>query len=290
LNSSSLQLTIDVPEILKDAVIGELSECGPAGLWERGEPVPGITRIEIYFTSSAQLQDAEFRVRQIFERGNLPAPSVSIAEVAERDWLGEWKKSWVSFPIGRGFFIVPSWSESACPPERAPIYIDPGQAFGTGTHETTQLTMEFLETMPSRLGSSRQIFDLGIGSGILAIAAHLLGFRRIAGCDIDADSVGVAVENIERNADRGVAVYCGSIDAVQTQSVDLLLCNLTADVIVQLFGEIVRAVRPAGFAILSGILVEQREQVRGAFAGAGWQIVDDRTLGEWIALVIRKPA
>lgn len=293
MSGSCQQLTVDVPEELKDAVVGELSECGAAGIWESGEPFPGITRLEIYFDRALELHDVELRLQQIFTRANLPAPKLTTGTVAERDWLGEWKKSYVSFPIGRGFFIIPSWSDSVCPADRLPIHIDPGQAFGTGTHETTQLTLEFLEDIAAKSDASNQeaqILDLGTGSGILAIAARLLGRTRIIGCDNDPDSVRVAVENIERNiSSGGVTAYCGSIDAVRSESVDLLLCNLTADVIILLFDEIIRAMRPGGVAILSGILVEQRGQIRDAFERAGWVVEDDRTRGEWIALVIRKP-
>ena len=288
MSGSTLQLTVDVPEELKDAVVGELSQCGATGFWENGEPASGITRLEAFFSANADMQDVEIRLHEVFVRASLSAPSMTVAPVAERDWLGEWKKSYVSFPIGTGFYIIPSWSDAGCPPDRFPIRIDPGQAFGTGTHETTQLTLELLETLRQRIDASRQIMDLGTGSGILAIAARLLGFQRIAGCDNDADSVKVAVENIERNVD-GVSAYCGSIDAVSSESVDLLLCNLTADVIIQLFAEIVRTMRAGGIAILSGILVEQREQIRNVLDRAGWIIEDERVRGEWIALLIRKP-
>ena len=291
MSSSCQQLTVDVPEELKDAVIGELSECGAAGIWESGEPLPGITRLEIYFDRAFDLQDVESRLQLVFTRANLPAPKLTTVAVADRDWLGEWKKSYVSFPIGRGFFIIPSWSDSVCPADRLPIRIDPGQAFGTGTHETTQLTLEFLEELAAKSDPLGQVLDLGTGSGILVIAARLLGLQRIVGCDNDPDSVRVAVENLERNVPLGsVSAYCGSIDSVHSESVALLLCNLTADVILLLFEEIVRAMRPGGVAILSGILVEQRAQIRDAFERASWVVVDDRTRGEWIALVIQKPA
>ena len=306
---SCRQLTIDVPEDLKDAVIGELSEYGAAGIWESGEPFPGIARLEVYYnsplSSPVDLKDLESRVQSVFLRANLPPPQITVETVTDRDWLGEWKKSYVSFPIGRRFFIIPSWSEAPCPADRMPIRIDPGQAFGTGTHETTQLTLEILEDHAAGLDFRGPVLDLGTGSGILAIAARLLGCANIIGCDIDPDSIRVAVENIDRNVrdqrseckpDRAqpsnhlLPVFCGSIDAIVSGSVQLLLCNLTADVIVLLFEEVNRTVRPGGSAILSGILVEQRSQIYEVAVRTGWAIEDDRTRGEWIALTIRKPA
>ena len=282
------QLTIDVPEELKDAVIGELSDLGANGIWENGEPLPSTTRLEIYFNTPVPLGDVEACLGPVFLRAGVAMPRIVDGTVADRDWLGEWKKSYVSFPIARGFYIIPSWSESKCPEDRQPIRIDPGQAFGTGTHETTQLTLECLEDRAGELKSSGLVLDLGTGSGILAIAARLLGCDSIIGCDNDPDSMHVAAENIERNTDHFIPIYCGSIDAAQTDSVDLLLCNLTADVIARVFPEIRRALRPSGIVIFSGILVEQRGQIRDLVSACGWVIEDDRTRGEWIAMVVRK--
>ena len=213
------QLTIDVPDEIKDILTGELADLGASGIWENGEPFPGFTRLEIYFNSMCPFQDLKRRVESIFDQAELPNPIIRISNVPERDWLEEWKKSYVSFPIGRQFFIVPSWSDSECPAGRLPIHIDPGQAFGTGTHETTQLTLGFLEDCVGTRSPAEQILDLGTGSGILAIAASLLGFRRVIGCDNDADSVRVAEENIVRNVPGSVTVFCGSIDSAPAASV-----------------------------------------------------------------------
>jgi ribosomal protein L11 methyltransferase len=273
---------------LKDAVIGELSDLGASGIWENGEPFPEVTRLEIYFNTPIRIEDVEPCIGPIFVRANLALPRIVMGTVAERDWLGEWKKSYVSFPIGRGFYIIPSWSESACPPDRLPIRIDPGQAFGTGTHETTQLTLECLEDCSGDVKRSEIVADLGTGSGILAIAARLLGCQRVIGCDIDPDSIRVADENIRRNTDDFIPLFCGSIDAMRSESVDLLLSNLTADVIAQIFVEIDRTVKPGGAVIFSGILVEQRKQIHDIVSRSGWRIEDDRSRGEWIALVVRK--
>ena len=289
MSGSCQQLTIDVPEQLKDAVIGELSELGADGIWESGEPAPAVTRLEVYFNIAIPLEQVEARIGAVFGRAGIALPRILVSTVADRDWLGEWKKSYVSFPIGRGFYIIPSWSASECPPGRLPIRIDPGQAFGTGTHETTQLTLECLEDIVGAESVPGLIVDLGTGSGILAIAAGLLGCRRVMGCDNDPDSVRVAAENIERNTHQPIPLFCGSIDAMRSESVDLLLCNLTANVIGQLFSEIQRTVKPGGTVIFSGILVEQRMQIRDLATQNAFTIEADRTRGEWIALVVRKP-
>jgi len=285
------QLSVDVPGSIKDVVIGELAECSASGFWESGEPRPEVSRLEAYFDLATDLTAVIARLGGIFTDAGFDSPKISITELPDFDWLAEWKKSWTSFSLGAKFFVIPSWSEDSCPPNRVAIHMDPGQAFGTGTHETTQLTLEELENLASGLNPNSHVLDLGTGSGILAIAARHLGFQRVVGCDIDLDSVQVAVENMERNPARGsaIALFCGSMESVRTNAVDLLLCNLTADVIAGLFNEIVRVVLSGGIAILSGILIEQRAQIVNLFENAEWVVEKDSARGEWIALVVRKP-
>jgi ribosomal protein L11 methyltransferase len=205
--------------------------------------------------------------------------------VDERDWTEEWKKSYVSFPIGKEFFIIPSWDLSGCPEDRIGIYIDPGQAFGTGTHETTQLTVEALERW---VEPHHAVLDLGTGSGILAIAARMLGAGAVFACDIDPVAAEVAKENVERNAEPEVWTMCGSIDAVSDESVDLILGNLTAEVIIEVFDDIHRVLRPNGITILSGILNTQREDIHELLERFGHVIYEEATRGEWLAVVTHK--
>ena len=281
------QITFDLPEDLKDAAIGELSAHGAAGIWESVDPLPGMSRLVAYFDPSTDVESIKCELSALFERIELAAPAISAETVADRDWTEEWKKSYSSFPIGNDFFVIPSWCESAAPFDRLPIHIDPGQAFGTGTHETTQLTMEALERW---VEPHHVVLDLGTGSGILAIAARLLGAKEVWACDIDPVAVHVAYSNIERNSEQEIWTFCGSADAVATASVDLLLCNLNEDLIVELFPELNRLLRPHGFAIFSGILSEQREDVLDVLARFGYAVDEERIRGEWLTVVAQKLA
>jgi ribosomal protein L11 methyltransferase len=224
-------------------------------------------------------------VRSIFQRSGRQNPPISRAIVEEHDWTGEWKKSYTSFPIGDDFFVIPSWEDCKCPDDRLPIRIDPGQAFGTGTHETTQLTMEALERW---VEPSHTVLDLGTGSGILAIASRLLGAKKVLACDIDPTAAQVAQANIARNSENDIFVFCGSLDAVESSSVQLVLGNLTADVIVALFPEINRVLRIHGVAILSGILREQGEEIRDFVTSQQFSIFEEITRREWLALIVEK--
>jgi ribosomal protein L11 methyltransferase len=279
------QLTLDVPDELTDAVVGELSDDEVAGVWENGRPAEGMTQLVIYLNVAANLETIEGRIRSLFARSGLRFPVISRRSVEDRDWTEEWRKSYSSFPVGDDFFVIPSWADSSCPDDRIPIRIDPGQAFGTGTHETTQLTIEALERWvePSHL-----VLDLGTGSGILAIASRLLGARCVYACDIDPVAVHVAQANIERNAEDNVWTFCGSVDSVRTNSVKLGLCNLTADVIISLFPEIDRVLAVRGIAVFSGILQEQHEQIRDVIDSFGFTVHEEMLRGEWLALVAEK--
>jgi len=279
------QLTVDVPDDLIDTVVGELSGESVAGVWERPASDPQLTRLVLYFTHRSNLDRIETVVRTIFERVQRQVPAMSRAVVEERDWTEEWKKSYASFPIADSFFVIPSWADAACPDDRLPIRIDPGQAFGTGTHETTQLTMEALERW---VEPSHTVLDVGTGSGILAIASRLLGANSVFACDIDPVAAHIARANIDRNAERDVYTFCGSLDAVKSNCVNLLLGNLTADVIRNLFSEFDRVLRLHGIAILSGILRDQDEDIREIIDRHHFNVFEEITQGEWLVLIVEK--
>jgi ribosomal protein L11 methyltransferase len=279
------QITVDVPDELMDAVVGEVSDDDVAGVWEGTSAEPGSSRLLIYLGCSSDPERIERRIRTIFSRSRHTEPVIARDTVEECDWTEEWKKSYSSFAIGDDFFVIPSWAPSQCPDDRLPIRIDPGQAFGTGTHETTQLTMEALERW---IEQHQVVVDVGTGSGILAIASRLLGAHRVLACDIDAVAVQVARANIERNSERNVWAFCGSVDALASNSVHLLLGNLTADVIMELFDEFDRVLFTHGLVIFSGILNEQREDILELLGKRRYSVHEEMARGEWHALVAEK--
>jgi ribosomal protein L11 methyltransferase len=278
------EIALLVPDFLKDAVSGEFSELGASGLWEDEDADAGHTRLVAYFENPPEVEALRSVLHPIFHREGLDLPDLKSSSVKDQDWGEQWKKSWSSFPLGRRFFVVPSWSDSTIPPDRDPIYLDPGQAFGTGTHETTQLTLEAMEVW---MEPRKIVLDLGAGSGILAIAAKLLDARSVHGCDTDPVAIAVAKENIERNAAQSIGLMCGSIDAIASKSVGFLLCNLTADTISELLPDIQRAMRLHAIAVFSGILTSQSRDIRQKAGPLGLTVLQERTRGEWCALVMR---
>lgn len=235
-------------------------------------------------TVRAALEDA----LRIYNLAQTSLIDLKICKIADRDWLAEWKKNWQPVEVGR-FIIAPPWSEFTEPLAAASghkqdhivIRIEPGMAFGTGTHETTRLCLKAIEKH-FRGGS---FLDVGTGTGILAMAAaKMFPDARVEACDTDADAIEIAKENARLN---GVAEHInfrvGTVDE-QTQSADLVCANLTAPVIVDLLPSLMGAT--CGHLVLSGILDSQIDLVQSRLLELGATTPEIDQDGEWIALVI----
>jgi len=209
------------------------------------------------------------------------ALDLKIEEVPDRDWLAEWKKGWQPIRAGR-FIVAPPWIEPAHSSDESLIIIriEPGMAFGTGTHETTRLCLKAIEKH-FRGGS---FLDVGTGTGILAIAAaKMFTDARIEACDTDADAIEIGKDNARRNKADQIEFRVGSVGDL-TESADLVCANLTAPVIVELLPSLLGAT--CGRLVLSGILDTQAEMVRSRVNELGATILETDQDGEWVALVV----
>ncbi len=214
----------------------------------------------------------------------LPSSSVrdmNVREVVDQDWLGEWKKSWQPVTAGERFIIAPPWAENIDDRDRIVIRIEPGMAFGTGTHETTRLCLRAIENYFN--GGS--FLDVGTGTGILAIAAaKLFPKAHVEACDTDAEAVAIAGENARANDAAQILFNVGSV-AADTASADVVCANLTADVIIPLLPTLLGAT--CGSLILSGILESQLDDVIAALhENAVTNPTEVMQDGEWVALVV----
>jgi ribosomal protein L11 methyltransferase len=242
--------------------------------------------VTAYFDALPERERVRAALMEAFTLYNLASSSardISLREVADRDWLGEWKKSWQPVYVGRRFIIAPPWSEIEDAAERFVIRIEPGMAFGTGTHETTQLCLEAIE----KYFKGASFLDVGTGTGILSIAAAMLApGARLEACDTDPDAVEIARENARLNnvAER-ISFRTGTLDEQPTASADVVCANLTADVILPLLPRLVSAT--CGRLILSGILDSQTELVRRGLQELGiTQEIEVAAQGEWVAMII----
>ena len=270
-------LDVELEPSAREAVEYALMEAGALGTETTDDTVTG------YFAEipgRERVRAELFEALRIYELPSSSVRDMSVREIEERDWLGEWKQSWQPVEIGR-FIIAPPWSDIADRHDRLIIRIEPGMAFGTGTHETTRLCLDAIQ----KHFSGGSFLDVGTGTGILAIAAaKLFPDARVEACDTDEAAVAIARENAEAN---GIAEQinfrAGSVDD-STASANFVCANLTADVISQILPTLVSL--SCGKLILSGILETQIELVQSGLHACGIDDFEIAQDGEWIALIV----
>lgn len=223
----------------------------------------------------------------------LPAPIAHWHLIDEEDWASSWKQYWEPQEIGDRFLIYPAWLPLPEDSERKILRIDPGAAFGTGTHPTTQLCLESIEM---RLGDETDSFvlaDIGCGSGILSIASVLLGAKQVYAVDIDSLAVRAAMANRDLNhiAPQRLVVAKGSLQNLPpsvTGKVDGILCNILAETIIDLIPHMGAIVKPDGWAVLSGILLEQTKPIADTLEAHGWIVATLWKQQEWCCFNVRR--
>src|ERR671938_1861973 len=261
----ALDVTIECAA--REAVEYALMEAGALGTESRDESGELLLSVA-YFDAPPRREHVRAALSDALRLYGLPSSSVrdmQFREVVDRDWLGEWKKSWQPVAVGQRFLIAPPWSEVEDAEGRILIRIEPGMAFGTGTHETTRLCLVAIE----KYFEGESFLDVGTGTGILAIsAARLRPQARIEACDTDSEAVLIARENARLNgvAER-ISFRAGTVDDVSMASASLVCANLTADVIMPLLPALLGAT--CGRLVLSGILSSQLEWVRRSLFDLG---------------------
>ena len=202
------------------------------------------------------------------------------------DWSESWKKSFKPIRLGDHMVICPGWLEYEKQPDDKVIEIDPGMAFGTGTHETTGMCAALIEKY---VQPGQRVIDIGTGSGILAIVAAHMGAKEVLATDLDAVAVRVAAENAALNGfgDK-IDCRCGDLLDVVDVSGDVVIANIIADVILMLAKPVRERIVPNGVFICSGIAIDRREDVRRALLENDYEILDEPVKGEWAAFAARK--
>jgi len=226
-------------------------------------------------TELRKLQAIEFD----FPVGKLTGYTHSIDE---EDWAESWKKSYKPFRLGSHIVIKPGWERFDPEPEDRIIEIDPGMAFGTGTHETTGMCVELIEEY---VKPGMKVIDIGTGTGILAIAAAHMGAKEVLATDLDPMAVKVAAENVEKNGFSGtITTRCGDLLEAVDETGEVVVANIIADVIKMLAAPVRAHIAPGGRFICSGIARERQDEVIEALNAAGYKNLDVREKGEWCAI------
>jgi len=208
---------------------------------------------------------------------------VEVSGVSDEDWNNKWKEFFKPTRITERIVIKPSWEDHEKKQDELVIEIDPGLAFGTGTHPTTVMCVKLLEKYIEKGRST--VFDVGCGSGVLIIASALLGARKVFGVDIDPLAVSVAEENILRNRlDGDIRLFVGDLaKGIETRA-DIVVANLSADLVVMLSKDVRKNLKENGVFIVSGIINEKKDEVRDALIKSQFKILDILEDDEWCAM------
>jgi ribosomal protein L11 methyltransferase len=244
------------------------------------------------------IAEAEERLGHLQAFGLRPIGALQVRPVHEEDWADAWKQHFPVMRIGRRMVIRPTWREHIAAPGDIVLALDPGMAFGTGLHPTTRLCLAGVERWADQgLLAGATALDVGCGSGILAIAAGLLGARSVLGVDTDPIAIEATAENAARNDLGGViSARRGSLP-VPEGPFDLVMANLIASLLVHLAADLAAALRPGdgragsgGRLLASGIFIDREPEVRRAFLAAGLRIVGREQETDWVALDVERPA
>jgi ribosomal protein L11 methyltransferase len=309
IDTSWLEVSLTVDGEMAEAVAEVLARFIPNGVAiestaifadseDEGYPI-GPLRVCGYLPVDDRLEERRHKVEEaLWYLGRIsPLPDPQFRTVQEQDWAEAWKQHYHPIAIGQRLIIVPAWLESP-DPARIPVRMDPGMAFGTGTHPTTQLCLELAETVLTGQDFKASypqcaVIDVGCGSGILSVAAIKLGAARALGVDIDPLAVKVSRENAVLN---GVAeVYSAGTGSVaeiargdfSLQQAPLVFANILAPILVRLFEEgLAELVSPGGHLILSGILADQQQAVLEAASAHGMALDAHRQINDWVALCV----
>ncbi|HBG3255897.1 TPA: 50S ribosomal protein L11 methyltransferase [Clostridioides difficile] len=209
--------------------------------------------------------------------------SVSLDQVNEADWANAWKAYYKPTKVGQRVVVKPTWEDYAMQEGDLIIELDPGMAFGTGTHETTSMCIRELEKYVNK---DSKVFDIGCGSGILAIAAAKLGAKEVVAVDLDEVAVKVAKENVlENKVEKSVSVMHGNLTDVIKDKADVIVANIIADIIKILAKDVQNFMKEDAIFISSGIILDKVEEVKESLIENGFEIVEVQKLGEWSAIV-----
>ena len=304
-----LEVSLTVNGELAEAVADVLARFAPNGVMteqavnftndeDEGTPVGPIT-VRAYLAADEQLDETRRKLDEaLYYLGTIqPLPVPVYKPIADQNWMEAWKAHYQPIPIGKRLIIVPVWLDSP-QPQRIPIKIDPGMAFGTGTHPTTQLCLEIMEGLfddKSAIENLQSTIDVGCGSGILSVAALKLGTRQALGVDIDAAAIKNSRENAENNgiAAADFLLGLGSVDELKAgqfafSQAPLVLANILAPILIRLFDAgMAELIAPGGFIILSGILDHQAADVAASAKKHGLTLVEQRQMGDWVAQLHR---
>ncbi|HJU83522.1 MAG TPA: 50S ribosomal protein L11 methyltransferase [Holophagaceae bacterium] len=276
---------LDLPSDQEEAVCAWLDDQGASAYYREADPP------HTFFAYFPPDQDVPAAA------GLKAFPGVALVEqeaFADEDWLAKSREGFGSFDVGRRFFVRPLWEETPAAEGRMALVVNPGLAFGTGGHETTRLCLELLEHLADAGELRGPVLDIGAGTGILALGAHLLGAKDIAAFDIDPDCGPAMAELVEMNQHllhrvKPFEAFVGTLEDPRVKGpYQLLLANILLETIQELLPRMAQIAAPGGRLVASGILAEREDEALLSLVSAGFKPLKVLREGEWIAILAER--
>ncbi|MFJ7974997.1 50S ribosomal protein L11 methyltransferase [Peribacillus sp. JNUCC 23] len=278
----------DPLELLKERenVFGEIYQLNPADYPEEGVIVKAYIPVNSFLGETVDAIKESINNLLVFDI-DLGLNAISISEVNEEEWATAWKKYYHPVKISERFTIVPTWEDyTPVNSDELIIELDPGMAFGTGTHPTTVMCIQALERT---VKPGDVVVDVGTGSGVLSIAAALLDAKNVHGLDLDEVAVRSAIINVKLNkVQERVNVSQGNLlDGIKEQT-DVVVANILAEVILRFTDDVAKVVKPGGYFISSGIIQPKKQEVKDAIIAAGFTIEETLLMEDWVAFIAKR--
>ncbi|MCB2191875.1 MAG: 50S ribosomal protein L11 methyltransferase [Deltaproteobacteria bacterium] len=286
-----LEVNLRAPAPQAEAAADFLTSLTGYGVQLIDEPgSPGLMTVRAFLQAGAELPAQKALLERYAdslaqEAGEGPV-EVSFSDLPEEDWAGAWKAYFHPRLVSRRLIVAPPWEKATPQQGQMVVIIDPGQAFGTGQHQSTQLVLRRIERLAGRGRLPERVLDVGCGSGILSLACLLFGSKQAVGIDIDPEAVKATHANAERNGlSRGITAETTPLEQI-SESFSLVMANMISRELTELAEPLAKHVAPGGELVISGILVDQIQDMTALFAAHGLQVLEQDTLGGWASLVL----
>ncbi|MBR5552336.1 MAG: 50S ribosomal protein L11 methyltransferase [Clostridia bacterium] len=276
-------------DYIEDSLMA-LKDCDTVVTFYITDDASGVEQLSLIKSELARLKNDD--TDEIF--GEL---SVTLKNIAEEDWANNWKKYFKPISVGDKLLVKPTWEKIDDVGAKTVVEIDPSSSFGTGSHTTTKLCLEYIEKIDEKLsGESFEMIDVGCGSGILAIAANKLSGAHVTAIDIEENSIRVAKENFETNniPESEYELYLGSItdddelfSKIARKKYKMLAANIVADVLKAMAPYFKKLLDDDGYAVISGIISERADEVEQSFLSAGFSVIEKKDTDGWTAIFLR---